>query len=344
MKTKKLFISIFVMAVVAFTLVTVVSCKKDNQNALLGNNNETSKSFDMRQIDDMGAYLKDFKHKMLESKDGEALSLEDAAWHLASLANYEHCNINVHFDDVRFDTIYMQVNVTGGNVLMDDLCVAYEQMWPAIKKFQNSLGLDNQNLRFVNMSIADDGNAKIALMTTSCNELRDHLWYFSNATTLDSVCNCYYGQNSVYQWNTYATSNLTNVINIFEGNHYTDPQSSCYIPTRFYVFNYNFWIDQYNQTPFYYNSRLFAKYSLNDPYSFSCYLNFSQMSYCTDSYLGMGIQYLNDNYYVDDEYPISWSVSADYTQSSTPTYYIYHHKLMVQYGQLCIVDPNPGHN
>ena len=341
---KHLSLAIFVMAVATIVSVALVSCKKDNENALLGKNNETSKSFDMRQIDDMSAYLKNFRQKMLEGKDCETLNLEDAAWHLASLMNYEHCNINVHFDDVRFDTLDMQINVTDGCVLMSDLREAYEQTWPIIKKFQDGLGLDNQNLRFVNMFISEDGNASIIMMTTFFSEekdLDDHLWYFPNENYLDSIYDYYFDEYASYLWNYGAVRKLTTVINVIEGNRYdpSHPQSSNYTPTRIYTFYYNYWIDPYG-SPFYYNSRLFSHFynTIGIP---DYYLDQDAMRYCLDSYSGLAYQWLNDNPSgIDGECPVYWAVIPEAIINSN----IICHKLTVQYGSPNLVGPGPDPN
>ena len=342
---KRLTFAILMMAVATIISVAVVSCKKETQNALLNKQNRTT-SFDIGQINDMAAYLTEFKQKMLESKGDEALRLEDAAWHLASLANYEHCNINVHFDDVRFDSIYMQVNVTDGVVLMGDLRTAYEQMWPEIQKFQKGLNLNNQNLRFVNMSISDNGKASIIMMTTFFSgekDLGDYLWYFPDMDYLDSVCQLYYDENTTYTWNNSAIKRLNTVINVLEGNLYipSQPQSSAYSPTRYYVFYYNLWTDPFNLPPFYYNySRLFAK-----PYSgetSTVSLSPVEMCYCTDSYIGLGYYYLETHYdsLCPNERPVYWTVVSD---KLTNPNVICHH-LIVQYGVPILVDPNPGSN
>ena len=338
--------TIILMAVATIVSVAVVSCKKDNENALLGNNNETSKSFDMRQIDDMSAYLKNFRQKMLEGKDCETLSLEDAAWHLASLMNYEHCNTNVHFNDVRFDSIYMQVNVTDGVVLMGDLRTAYEQMWPAIQKFQKGLNLNNQNLRFVNMSISDSGKASITMMTTFFSDekdLGDYLWYFPDIDYLDSICQLYFDEYAIYPWNYGAVRRLNSTINALEGNLYIPdyPQSSAYYPSRSYTFYYNLWVDPYNDPPFFYNnSRLFTYHyqGLGVPNGIN--ISPEEMCYANDSYIGLGFEYLeaNPNSLYPNERPVYWLVDPDTIVSSN----IICHKLIVQYGCPILVGPGPG--
>ena len=336
MKKKSLFITLTV--VIVATAVAFVSCKKDNQNVMLNTPTRMSEKASMRHINDMCAYLREFKQKMMESTGEESLNLEDAAWHLACLANLEHCNINVEFDDVRFDTVYMQVNVTEDGIQMSDLRTAYEQMWPAIEKFQNNLGLDQQNLRFVNMSIDKNGRAGISMMTTFFSaEKLDHLWYFPSYNYADSICDYYFEVGLQYEWNTAAINWLTTVLNILESHYQSSiPGAICYFPTRYFDFNYYSWTDPYGSS-FYGDSRLFAYYYGNDPDS-NYYLTKDEMCYCLDSYIGMGYDYLSSNpgdY--ENELPVGWRIEGIRNRESKLLY----HKLTVQYGRPSIVTPGP---
>ena len=61
MKKSNLFIA--TLLVVAATMVAVVSCKKETQANLLGDNAQAVKTFSPPKVDDMNAHLKDFKQK-----------------------------------------------------------------------------------------------------------------------------------------------------------------------------------------------------------------------------------------------------------------------------------------
>ena len=119
MRNNKTFLAISALLVAAFVSVAIVSCKKED-NAALSGQKQTKEAFNVPHVEDMMAYLKDFKQKMLSaSKDeDESLSLEEAAWHLSSVANYDFGQINVEFDNVRFDTLYAHVDVSNGSVLL----------------------------------------------------------------------------------------------------------------------------------------------------------------------------------------------------------------------------------
>ena len=115
------------LLVAAAVSVAVVSCKKETPEAKL-NGSEEKTAFHPENITDMNAYMKSFRKQMQESKSNEPMSLEEATWHLSSLANIDFCRVNVEYDDFQFDTIDMQVNITNGVMLMTDFCIAYEQI------------------------------------------------------------------------------------------------------------------------------------------------------------------------------------------------------------------------
>jgi RNAse (barnase) inhibitor barstar len=341
MKTRKTLIAILAMAVLV-TAVTVVSCKKENENALVTNSNTQQQAFDFRQIKDLDAYFKDFRQKMAESKSDEAMNLGDAAWHLASLANIDFCNVNVEYNDVQFDTIVMQVNVTNGTMLMSDLHTAYEQMCTEIQNFMKSFNHYNQNLYFINAFINQSGIAKITIKTTFVSfskGLEDHLWYFPDTFCyIDSVCDAYFTSDSSYQWNTTAKRELQRILNIFE-HHENQPGVIKYIPSRTYVFEYPDWPDPYG-SEFDCNSRLFAELSYESNLNYN--LPLDEMCYCLDSYLGLGHDYMSNNFYINNERPMNWIVMDTTRHFSTPRLYYCYHKLKVEYGyRLSVIPPTP---
>ena len=323
------------MAILA-TTVAVVSCKKETEPNAKQQADKAKEAFDMRKIGDINAYLKEFRQRMTESKDNETMATDEAAWHLACLANLDLCNASVEFNDVRFDTIEMDVPVTDGMVAMGDLRDAYERMIPEIRMFQDGLGLDNQNLRFVDVFINESGNARIYLMNTSnilSRDLYDHYWYFPDTFGyLDSIC--YYQFTSYqYPWNTTAKSELERVINVFEGRE--TPYASSYFPTRTVSFDYPYWIDPYGST-FNYDSRLCSYAGAN-----AC-LSQNDMCYCLDSYLGLGVDYLANNYYVDNEYPIYWKIEPIIKHFHNDNLETFYHRLIVRYGTPAIITPGPS--
>lgn len=342
MKKHNLLIATLLLVVAAVS-VAVVSCKKEDTKAL--SNNNSKETFDPRQIDDMNAYLKDFKNRMLSAAKGEdeVLSLDEAAWHLSSVANYDFCNANVEYDDVRFDTLYSTVIVTNGSVILNDLAVAYEHISLSIEEFYNSIMLDDKHFHFINITISEDGNAVVFLKTTykhSGKNLDDNLWYFSDDYECLENCSHWFPSGSYYLWNDSAVIKLTQRLNLIE-SHNLLPSGSIitpptyYTPTRIHDFYYSSYTDEYG-SPSAFNSRLYVGgtyYSI--PYD--------EMCYYIDSYAGLGYQFIIDNHYTNDEHPVAWLISCDSDVFPGFHWPLGYHTLSVAYGKLHshVDEPDP---
>lgn len=339
MKRFNSIIAIIGLAIVA-TALAFVSCKKETEKALSQKDYTIQQTADVRQIEDMNSYLKDFKKKMTESKGDEAYTLEDAAWHLASLANFDFCRINVEYNNVKFDTVEMQVNVTDGVVLLSDLNTAYEQMCTKIQQFKKEFTHNNQNLYFANVFINGNGNTKLALTTTfvtPTKDMGDHLWYFEDSFIYDTVCYFYFDGLTQYPWDGYGESELQRILNLYE--HYENTQYiMCFNPTRNYSFSYPDWPDPYGND-FTGNSRVFAG---DADYYATINLSQETMCYCLDSYLGLGYDYIEDNPLYDDEHPVNWIITDTIIQFEYHKHPTHMHVLTVQYGIPYIIDPGSG--
>lgn len=325
------FIFAFAMMVVAAASVAVVSCKKDTT----GQDNAkgvAAQAFDPRQIEDMNAYLKDFKQKMQSATKGddEALSLEDAAWHLSSLANYDFGHANVECDDVRFDTLYAQVNVTNGEILLSDLASTYEEIHTNIDKFYHSLTLDNKHFRFIDVNISEQGYITISLLTTFTSN--DKLHYFED----DSYCDEYFSNSVQYTANDVAITTLTSLFNLFLAKN-ADTDTTCvyYVTTRTASFYCTEWYEDPSvNCPNNDHSRLYCsgrEYNWPIPKE--------QMCYYLDSYLGLGVDNINS---VGPSvisglvyFRTATSVTSEITQQQ-----IGNHVLVVYYGMAVINNNN----
>lgn len=341
---KKHNLLIATLLVVAAVSAVVVSCKKEDTKAWLDQDKNTKEVFDPIQIDDMNSYLKDFKDKMLssvKSDDDEVLSLEEAAWHLSSLANYDYGHVNVEYDAFIFDTLYAQVNVTNGVVLLSDLRTAYERISADIYKYYQNLNLFEKHFHFINIIISEEGNAMVSLMITflqSDKDLGDHLWYFGdNAFNyIYEYCPEWFPEDSTYLWNGSAKVKLEQKLNQIE-SHILLPSGSVILPAEYYtltrtnVFYYYSYFDEYG-SPSAFDSRLY----LGDA---DYYFTSDDMCYYLDSYAGLGYQFIEDNYYIDDEHPVSWSITCGTTYNHLLMGY---HNLVVTYGQRHTHGTTPG--
>ena len=332
MKKTKLFIA--TLLVVAAISVAVVSCKKETASALTGNKNESVQTFNPREIKDMNAYLKDFKQKMNSTAKGEdeSLSLEDAAWHLSSVANYDFGNINVEFDDIRFDTLYAHVDVTNGTVLLSDLGIAYENIRNEIESHFQKINLDEKHIRFIDAYISEDGYTSIPVIISFKRNSKgwdDYHWYyephivdpFHDDIAMDS-CNAHFSDDMVYMWDGLGMSELVRLLNVYEHHNLFSigGSASYFTKTREHIFDYMSNIDPYG-SPSNHNSRLFGVMG-----DWEYEIPKMDMCYYLDSYLGLGKQYLEDNplYQYADECPAAWIVSSGqdvFNHDYSSTYY-----------------------
>lgn len=333
MKNKRFIIA--TLLVVVATTVAIVSCKKEDQEALQSVS-QPVKTFTVPQIDDMNAYLKGFKQKMKESqnaKEAEYLSLEEAAWHLSSVANYDYANANVEYGDLRFDTINTHLTVTNNAVLLHDLNTAYAALSSAINSYIQSNTLDNANIRFVNVTVSDSGEVTAVLTVTFD---WGHTWYYEDV--FDAMLHCldYFSDDSTYYASGLGASELQRVLNLIESHQLFHLYSRrvYYTLSREVTFNYDENIDPYG-SPSFLNSRLFASSTALDPdiTDFMClYL---------DSYLGLGFDNILPTEVIAD-WKVTYGLGYNYTYTQQQ---ISFHKLIVRYAIPHYLDPSdPGIN
>ena len=325
---KVLFSAIILMA--AAVAVAVVSCKKENPNAMLGSASVPAKVFSPPKVDDMNAYLKDFKQKMqtVTRGDDEMLSLEEAAWHLSSVANYDFANANVAFDDIRFDTLHYQVCVTNGQVLLTDLNAVYANVAGDIDAFYHSLDLHEKHFRFINATISHEGNVTVALLTTfkrssrGTNDLEDHLWYYEDYWDLQVECNSFCDEYETLPASTTGRELLERFLN-WKLSHGIETRYY-YTITSYEEFYYRYETDPYG-SPNFMDSRLFANNGgLNmDIKPRFCYL--------CDSSLGLGSSNCPQELYV-----IHWSVFYHQEppfEQFQERFWKEHYRILVAYGE-----------
>ena len=333
MKTKKLSFAIIAMAIVVIA-VTVVSCKKDNENAM-NNKTESARTFDPRQIEDMNAYLQGFKLKMqTAAKADEALTLEEAAWHLASLANYDFAKASESYNNLRFDTLHSTIKVTGDIVLLRDLDVAYESISKSISEFEKSIKLVDQGLYFIDVEITETGELLVSIITTftdGTKYLEDTCYYYEDWFLAYTDCYNYFDEFDELPVQSTGTTELQRVVNLI-GND--APMMGYYFtPTSSQTFYFNQNIDP-NGSPSYMNSRLFAGSPLYGDYDLH---DDDAICYYLDSYLGLGVNARPVN-----EYILSWNltlVTENYGLNNLP---IKQHVLKVNYGERHPISSEPG--
>ncbi len=334
MKNSKLTLAILAMVVATLVSVVVVSCKKEG-NATLPVQNPVKERFTPPQVDDMNAYLKDFKQKMQSATKGddEVLSLEEAAWHLSSVANYDFGKVNIGFNDFIIDTLYEQINIVENRVFMSELNLTYDKISTNINKYLHNLYLSNKHVHFVDMLISESGSIAIQLMITYTSNNRgiyDTLWNFTYSDSINPIeeyCGQFEADQPPFIWNGYGKEKLEYALNCLE-SHSTDSTShnAFYTFTRQHTFEFHDDIDPFG-SPSCFNARLYGLGGWNHA------LSSENMCYYYDSYAGLGYKYLQDNYYVPNEHPVLWSISCDNGSFYPYHWTIYYHNLLVKYGK-----------
>jgi len=70
-----------------------------------------------------------------------------------------------------------------------------------------------------------------------------------------------------------------------------------------------------------------------------------EMCYCLDSYLGLGYDYISNNHYVNNEFPMNWIVIDTTVLFDSQKQYSCFHNLKVEYGcRYGAMPPDQLHN
>ena len=307
------------LIVAAAASVALVSCKKDNAPEKLFANPAGKTYAHPSDIADMNAYLEGFLNKMQSSKTEEYLSLEEAAWHLTNLENYECANANVDYDDIRFDTLCSEVAVANGQVSLSALNTAYQDVKTQIRNLYKGLELDNKNFRYLSSSISESGQIVTSAIMTFNNDSK--WYYFPN----DDFCDLYFSEDTIYTANTVAVDVLNRLLNLIVGKN-TDPNAGriYYTDSRTEYFVYSNYPDASSPCGY----RLF----MTTGYHYHA-IPKDDMCYYLDSYIGLGKSLEN---HVTGPYIVYGNVDfldADRSQC------VGNHKLTCCYG-VPIANPN----
>ena len=318
------FLIIATLLVAAAAAVAIVSCKKDTPSAML-DNKAGSQAFNPGHIDDMNGYLKDFKQR-LQSRSEEALTMEEARWHLCALANYDFAHANVEYDDVSFDTLYYHVEINEGNIQMRDLAVAYEAISSGIDGFYHNLAFDNKHFRFIGAEISEQGAVTISIITTFSNAERWH--YFSDTPTF---CDKYFSDSEIYYADDNAVTELERIFNLILGKDtIPNPDGRVYyvpsVTTRFYYADWHEVPAAYCPNP--YHSRLY-----NSDGVFHYPIPKEDMCYYLDSYLGLAVENTSSRYPEVIAGDVEFYVGPVNQNAENPEeQQVGHHLLYVRYG------------
>lgn len=213
-KKMKLVAVVATLLIAAAGLSTISSCKKD-KNTMLEKQIVQNCIKHPEKIEDMDAYLKDFGNKMLNSKNNEFLTTEEAAWHITAYLNFQYGDVTDDYSD--YDISYKEytIPVSNGLVTLSDLGLLYNNTAKDIVKFYQASMFNDKKILYVQTEIGNTGNVKVtaALTYKESSQLR----YFDFDDYVDSVlfCDSLFPNQQGYLWNTEATQLLTELIRHF---------------------------------------------------------------------------------------------------------------------------------
>ena len=320
-----------VIALAAMTFATV-SCQKDD-NPSNKTSNTLKQAYQPPQVDDMLAYLKDFKQKMQSRGNDDTMTLDEAAWHLSSLANYDYGDVKRDVSDFQYDTLYSHINVNNGTVSMADVNTAYSSIASAVEAFYQNTDLEDAAPRFIDVAIDGNGLVTVSLMT-SYRSWWNTVYYFPTVYDMDSIL----GNFGIYYDTCFALytefpGELKRLLNLQTAytNAYgqSDPGTGrlFYTMTRIDTLAYNANVD-INGSP-YLNDYMIMYFINHLPYV--CY---EELAYCFDRYAYLAMQSLETN-----EVVINW-MELPLKHRTNHIVYIYQCP-KIRYGQLTIIIDDP---
>ena len=227
----------------------------------------------------------------------DAMELEDAAWHLSSVANHDLGDVTSNYAKIHYDTLYYHINVSNGMVNLSDLSMLYSRVSADIEALFQSLDFENKHIHFIGANIADDGKVTIPVMVT--RDWVDYQWYFNDPFELVEILDQYYSDDSTYYMAGNFRTELKRVLDILTKYHINQPGKQYFIFSRTDSLRYNdiASIDPYSSMN-YYSSRIFA--DIGHP----SIMTMDEMYYYTDSYAGFSV-----NNAMPNEVVISWYIS-----------------------------------
>lgn len=317
--------TLILAAILLVAVTSFVSCQKEETSAV-SNLNKSHKSFyQPPKVDDMNAYLRDFKLKMQTRGNDDTMDIEEAAWHLSSVANYDFGDVVGDFSKFHYDTLYYNINIENDKVAVSDLNTLYTGAFNDINLCFQNLDLDNKHIRFIDAEITENGSVIMSILVSY--DWIDHQWYFPDPITLDSVYSLYFDDNTAYTVTGTFPTTLKYALNDLTSHHpnLLPSQSIYYIRVREQTFLYTNYTDPYD-SPFYGDSRIYARQVPGT------YVSSDDGHYCLDSYIGLAV----DNLYYD-EVIIDWvEIAVEHTFGGSPITY---QKPKVRYGIPVIATP-----
>ena len=137
------FLILFLLSAFSF-----ISCQKDKAEI----KDESIKS----EVSKITRQLQIFKQN-LQLKSGETLPADSAEWYLEGLLNYEQANNDHIFGDVDFYHDTLTVNVTNGQISLDQLSILYSTINALAVTIKQQTGNENYTFDIIDLKLESTG-------------------------------------------------------------------------------------------------------------------------------------------------------------------------------------------
>lgn len=319
--------------IAALSAIVIVSCKKDDNKQIEEPQTREAAVQQFTIPEDIDGYLTSFKKDLLTAgNSNNSMGVEEAAWHLAALANYDFGHFNALHTNILMDTLYSHVKISNGQLAFRDLADAYADIHETIDKYFQKLDVVNKQIHFVNAFIGEDGEIVLPVAVTYSDRYvyPYHDWYIDDTT----YCQDYFEGHGPFQNFGNGMALLEYLLNLID-SYNTDPDvgSTYAVPHGTIQPLPNNQLDSYGTSPNFINSRI---YCTNE--TTHSIISESDMCYYLQSYHELGDSFL---YNVNTGDVVAyWSIakgilngnpyqmlpeSINYQQT-------YYHKLTITYG------------
>lgn len=307
----KLVTTLAIIMIAMAGLVAIQSCKKE-QNSLLNQQTIQKGIVHPEKIDDMNAYLKNFGEKMLNSKDNEVLSVEEASWHLMAYQNFMYGDVDDDYTGIISEKHEYNITVSNDMVTLSDLGTLYNITAKDISNFYKTSQAENKRIMYVYSTIDINGrvNVEIAL---SYRESSRYYYFDMTSFEFETLCDSLFPTQQSYHWYEEAPSVLTTHIRNL-GPASMRPVSG---ERKYYSDIQNFDFGPEDCT--------YGRIYCSENNIYNTYLTSDDMCYYIDSYLGIVVENLLTSYEV-----IQCLVNAEYGNMKDA--WPQRHRLYVSFG------------
>ncbi len=165
MKYKYLLLPIAGMFIIA---AIFVSCSKQDQTELTGSPPETSQSkADIRIENKIRAFKSKLGHlrENPQFKSGETIEVDSAVWYIEAASNQTYGDAGTPFGELVVDSFNIDVPATNGEVQLNDLLTAYDEMISGLSDSYNAIPDENTHLVLNDVSLKseDEGTATFGI-------------------------------------------------------------------------------------------------------------------------------------------------------------------------------------